>query len=122
MRGPVAWWRDPWRPPRILLGATAVYLVWSLVPVLIAVLFSFNDSPVPNVWRGFTLKWYAALAADNEMLSGLWLSLKIALMTACGSVIRNESERFAEDRALRKRIVELETQLAAAGKAGSGAA
>lgn len=43
-------------------------------------------------------------------------------VTACGSVIRNESERFAEDRALRKRIVELETQLAAAGKAGGGAA
>jgi PAS domain S-box-containing protein len=34
-------------------------------------------------------------------------------VTACGSVIRDETDRFAEDRALRKRIVELETQLAA---------
>ena len=38
MRGPVAWWKDPWRPPRILLGVTVGYLVWSLLPVLIAVI------------------------------------------------------------------------------------
>lgn len=36
-------------------------------------------------------------------------------VTACGSVIRDETDRFAEDRALRKRIVELEAQLAASG-------
>jgi PAS domain S-box-containing protein len=35
-------------------------------------------------------------------------------VTACGSVIRDETDRFAEDRALRKRISELEAQLAAA--------
>lgn len=34
-------------------------------------------------------------------------------VTACGSVIRDETERFAEDRALRKRVAELEAQLAA---------
>ena len=38
--------------------------------------------------------------------------------TACGSVIRDETDRFAQDRALRKRIAELEAQLAA-GQPGS---
>lgn len=33
-------------------------------------------------------------------------------VTACGSVIRDETDRFAQDRALRKRIAELEAQLA----------
>jgi len=51
------------------------------------IVFSFNDSPLPNVWRGFTLKWYAALPDDREMLAGLWLSLRIAFFTACGSVV-----------------------------------
>ena len=58
-------------------------------------LYSFNDSPIPNVWRGFTLKWYAALANDSEMLSGLWLSLKIALLTASGSVVLGTLAAFA---------------------------
>ena len=38
--------------------------------------------------------------------------------SACGSVIRDETDRFAQDRALRQRVAELEAQLVA-GKAGS---
>jgi putrescine transport system permease protein len=65
------------------------------LPIVALVIFSFNDSPVPNVWRGFTLKWYVALANDAEMLSGLWLSFKIALFTACGSVVLGTLAAFA---------------------------
>ena len=66
------------------LGAGFVFLY---LPIVALVLYSFNDSPIPNSWRGFTLKWYAALTSDSEMQSGLWLSLKIAFLTACGSVV-----------------------------------
>ena len=72
------------------LGYLFLYL-----PIVTLVLFSFNDSPVPNVWRSFTLKWYAALASDGEMLAGLWLSLKIALLTACTSVVLGTFAAFA---------------------------
>jgi putrescine transport system permease protein len=57
------------------------------VPIIALVVYSFNDSPLPNVWRGFTLKWYAAVAADTELVAGFWLSLKVAFLTACGSVV-----------------------------------
>ena len=66
------------------LGAGYVFLY---LPIVALVLYSFNDSAIPNVWRGFTLKWYAALPGDSELLGGLWLSLQIALMTAFGSVV-----------------------------------
>ena len=74
------------------LGGVYLFLY---VPIIALVIFSFNDSPLPNVWRGFTLKWYAALAQDEEMLSGLWLSLQIAFMTACGSVVLGTLAAFA---------------------------
>jgi putrescine transport system permease protein len=61
--------------------------VFLYLPIVALVLYSFNDSAIPNVWRGFTLKWYAALPGDSEMIAGLWLSLKIAFLTACGSVV-----------------------------------
>ena len=77
---------------RSWLGGVYLFLY---VPILALVVFSFNDSPIPNVWRGFTLKWYAALAQDEEMLSGLWLSLQIAFMTACGSVVLGTLAAFA---------------------------
>jgi putrescine transport system permease protein len=74
------------------LGAGFVFLY---LPIVALVLYSFNDSPIPNVWRGFTLKWYVALASDSEMLSGFWLSLKIAFFTACGSVLLGTLAAFA---------------------------
>ena len=69
--------------------------VFLYLPIVALVIFSFNDSPIPNVWRGFTLKWYAALAEDGEIQSGLWLSLKIAFLTACGAVVLGTLAAFA---------------------------
>jgi putrescine transport system permease protein len=69
--------------------------VFLYLPIVALIIFSFNDSPIPNVWRGFTLKWYEALIRDEEMLSGLWLSLQIALLTACGSVVLGTLAAFA---------------------------
>jgi putrescine transport system permease protein len=77
---------------RSWLGAGYVFLY---LPIVALVLYSFNDSPIPNVWRGFTLRWYLALGSDNEMISGLWLSLKIAFMTACGSVVLGTLAAFS---------------------------
>jgi putrescine transport system permease protein len=65
------------------------------LPIVALVVYSFNDSPLPNVWRGFTFKWYAALASDREMLSAFWISLKIAFFTACGSVVLGTLAAFA---------------------------
>ena len=68
-------------------GWLSLGFIFLYLPIVALVLYSFNNSPVPNVWRGFTLKWYAALGTDTEMLTGLWLSLKIAFFTACSSVV-----------------------------------
>src|SRR6187455_2951261 len=65
------------------------------VPIVALVVYSFNDSPVANVWRGFTLEWYRKLADDRELLAGLALSLKVALTTACASVVLGTLAAFA---------------------------
>jgi spermidine/putrescine transport system permease protein len=56
-------WRpraNPWRRPWFLEGFTWLYLIWSLVPIGIAVLFSFNDGKSQSVWQGFSWRWYFA--------------------------------------------------------------
>jgi len=50
--------RNPWRHAWFLEGFTWLYLIWSLVPVAIAVLFSFNDGRSQSVWQGFSWRWY----------------------------------------------------------------
>ena len=76
-------------------GWLGVGYLFLYIPIVALVLFSFNDSPVPNVWRGFTVKWYRALASDRELLDGLWLSLKIAFVTATSSVVLGTLAAFA---------------------------
>ena len=55
---PVTWWNDPWRPPRVLVGVTVGYLVWSLLPVLIAVAVLVQRRPSRTTWQGFSFRWY----------------------------------------------------------------
>ena len=76
---------------RAWLGAGYAFL---FLPIVALVVYSFNDSPLPNSWRGFTLKWYQALLSDGEIVAGLWLSLKIAFLTACGSVVMGTLAAF----------------------------
>ena len=66
------------------LGAGFLFLY---LPIFALVIYSFNDSPLPVVWGGASLRWYRELPRDGELLSGLWLSLRIAFYTACGSVV-----------------------------------
>jgi putrescine transport system permease protein len=69
---------------RIWLAAGFVFLY---LPIVALVVYSFNKSPLPSVWGGFTLAWFAKLAEDTEVLGGLWLSLQIAFCTACAAVV-----------------------------------
>jgi putrescine transport system permease protein len=91
--------RRTWFGPRFARGMSKGWLgagyLFLYIPIVALVIYSFNDSPIPNTWAGFTLKWYVALANDREMLSGLWLSLKIAFLTACGAVVLGTLSAFA---------------------------
>jgi spermidine/putrescine transport system permease protein len=56
-RGP--WFKpNPWRRPVFLESFTWLYLIWSLVPIALAVLFSFNNGKSQAVWQGFSWRWY----------------------------------------------------------------
>ncbi|WP_374563079.1 ABC transporter permease [Ideonella sp.] len=65
------------------------------LPMLTLIVYSFNKSPLPTVWGGFTLELYVKLANDGEILSGLWLSLKIAFWSATLSVVFGTMAAFA---------------------------
>ena len=54
----MAWLRNPWGRPRFLPLVTALYIFWSIVPVVIAILFAFNDSRSRTSWEGFSMRWF----------------------------------------------------------------
>ena len=44
--------------PNIYLG---VILLLMYVPIVLVIIYSFNESKISSVWDGFSLKWYAGL-------------------------------------------------------------
>ncbi|KOF56074.1 ABC transporter permease [Clostridium sp. DMHC 10] len=54
-----------------------IYLVL-YAPIIILIVYSFNDSKVNAVWKGFTMKWYYQLASDGDILIALKNSLLVA--------------------------------------------
>ena len=75
------------------LGYLFLYL-----PILVLIVFSFNDSRQDMVWSGFSTRWYAALLVDAEIIAGFVLSLKIAVLAACASVVLGTFAAVALDR------------------------
>lgn len=68
------------------VSGLAVYLCalygFLYLPLAVMFAFSFNDARRNVVWKGFTLKWYAALFHDAELLSALGTTLKLAVASA----------------------------------------
>jgi spermidine/putrescine transport system permease protein len=56
--GIVTWLRNPWGKPRFLPLIAAIYILWSVVPVAIAILFAFNNGRSRTTWEGFSLRWF----------------------------------------------------------------
>jgi putrescine transport system permease protein len=77
----------------LLLGFAFLYL-----PIVALIVFSFTDSPVPNVWAGFSLRWYHKLAGDGEIRDGLFLSLRIAAGTATAAIVLGTLAAFTLER------------------------
>jgi spermidine/putrescine transport system permease protein len=77
------WWANPWGRPRLLAVTTWAYMVWSIAPVVIAIVFSFNAGRSRSVWQGFSLRWYwkdpnLSILHDPAMRGALEQSLKLA--------------------------------------------
>jgi spermidine/putrescine transport system permease protein len=63
------------RLPRWVLGVSVVVYVFLHLPILVLVVFSFNDSKFSVDWAGFTLGWYRRLLERPDILRGLKASL-----------------------------------------------
>ena len=77
------WIVNPWGRPRVLVLITWGYILWSIVPVLIAIQFSFNASRSRTIWSGFSLRWYThdpaySVLHDPDLRHALVQSFKLA--------------------------------------------
>jgi spermidine/putrescine transport system permease protein len=77
---------NPWRRPWVLEGFTWLYIIWSIVPIGIAVLFSFNKGASQATWQGFSTQWYVgnsvqSVLHNSELHSAVIQTLRLAVLT-----------------------------------------
>lgn len=66
----------------LFLGIALLYL-----PILVLIGYSFNASPLVNVWGGFSTAWYGELLHNRQLLEAALLSLEVALSASSGAVV-----------------------------------
>ncbi|MCC0021751.1 MAG: ABC transporter permease subunit [Nitratireductor sp.] len=61
----------------LTFGFTFLYL-----PIVLLIIYSFNESKLVTVWGGFSTKWYGELMRNEAMLDAAWVTLRVAVFSA----------------------------------------
>ena len=70
--------------PNIYLG---LILALMYVPIVLVIIYSFNESKISSVWDGFSLKWYVDLFKDESMFEALLNSIILGLSSSLAAAI-----------------------------------
>lgn len=61
----------------LVLGFAFLYL-----PIVLLVIYSFNESRLVTVWAGFSTRWYVALLSNQGLLDAAWVTVRVAFVSA----------------------------------------
>jgi putrescine transport system permease protein len=61
----------------IILGFAFLY-----IPILLLVIFSFNESRLVTVWGGFSTKWYAEMIRNEGLMDAAWVTVRVGILSA----------------------------------------
>ncbi len=79
-----------------LYGLTGYLFLY--LPIIILVIFSFNDSRSTAQWAGFTTHWYADMMNDHQIILSLWNSLFVAIVSTLVSLVIGTLAALAMER------------------------
>jgi putrescine transport system permease protein len=61
----------------IVLGFAFLYL-----PIVLLIVYSFNESKLVTVWAGFSTKWYVAMLSNQGLIDAAWVTVRVGLISA----------------------------------------
>ena len=75
------------RQSRFVISVLAFGYAFLYIPLVLVIVYSFNDSSIATVWGGFSTRWYGELLQNDQILDAALLSLRIALTSATMATI-----------------------------------
>ncbi len=83
------------RRPWLVWTAGILTYLFLYVPLVIVVVYSFNDSRLNAEWVGFTTYWYGELFRDEQMMEAAWNSLVIGVVSSAVSTLLGTMAGYA---------------------------
>ena len=68
---------SPFNIVSLTLGFAFLY-----IPMLILIIYSFNESKLVTVWAGFSTRWYGELLRNEAFLDAAWVTLQVAFFSS----------------------------------------
>lgn len=72
---------------RFILSVLTFGYAFLYIPLILVIVYSFNDSRIATVWGGFSTRWYGELLQNDLVLDAAFLSLRIAITAATAATI-----------------------------------
>jgi len=73
--------------PKMSLTMFTIVIVFLYIPIVLLIIYSFNDSKIVSTWKGFSFKYYARLFNDTALLSALRNTMLIGFASVIVSVL-----------------------------------
>ncbi len=70
------------RMSRFNIAAIALGFAFLYLPILLLVIYSFNESKLVTVWAGFSTKWYVELWHNQGLMDAAWVTIRVGLLSA----------------------------------------
>ena len=67
----------PFHATALTIGFAFLY-----VPILLLVIYSFNESRLVTVWGGFSTRWYSEMLSNRGLMDAAWVTLRVGLLSA----------------------------------------
>ncbi len=88
--------------PQLLGGYSALVYAFLFLPILVVVVYAFNDSRIVTIWDGFTTRWFGEALQDESITSAIGRSLRIALASAIVATVFGTAAAIGLSRAPRR--------------------
>jgi len=69
-------------PSAFNIAAIVFGLAFLYLPIVLLVVYSFNESRLVTVWGGFSTRWYVSLFQNEQLLGAAWVTLRVAFVSA----------------------------------------
>jgi spermidine/putrescine transport system permease protein len=83
---------------RVLAGNAWLVFAFLYLPILVLIIYSFNDNQRVGIWGGFSTRWYGEMFGNVRVMDALWTSILVAVVSTAISTVLGTAAALSMER------------------------